>query len=70
MSGRNRVNDFPNIFSVSKIVNLLQSFFFLQQGKQGLVRSNIVVTLGIKREITIYMSLIALVKGSSQYCPY
>ena len=25
MSGRNRVNDFLNIFSVSKIVNLLRS---------------------------------------------
>ena len=48
-------------------INLKCFFFFLQQGKQGLVRSNIVFTVGIKREITIYMLLIALFKGSSQY---
>ena len=42
-------------------------FFFCKKGKQGLERSNNVVTLGIKREITLYMSLITSVKGSSPY---
>ena len=43
------------------------TFFFCKKGKQGLERSNNVVTLGIKREITLYMSLITSVKGSSLY---
>ena len=49
------------------VTTLGKYFFFCKKGKQGLERSNNVVTLGIKREITLYMSLITSVKGSSLY---
>jgi hypothetical protein len=43
----------------------ISKFFFCKKGKQGLDRSNNHVTWGIRRMITIYISLITSVKGSS-----